>query len=91
MVGVMPRYRLMLVKYDRIIGVYGNPIEVANYFGISIDQQGYVIFNGEKVTPKYRLEGNSWNYSDAIQDWCKCYLRKHLPSEYAIYKVIVEI
>jgi hypothetical protein len=96
MVGVIPKTALLLTKYDRIVGHFKSYSEVGHHLGVSIDKEGKITFMGKRCYPEYVLgDVNSFTPvkpftpSEAVNDWCRCYMSKALPSHYTLYRYLV--
>jgi hypothetical protein len=98
MVGTLPKTRYLLTRYGVVKGDFQNKYEVGVYLGASINEEGSVHFLGKKMGPSYFVKGskaektcsisnNAFTLEEALRDWC--YHHMNLPSEYSLYRYLV--
>lgn len=83
--STLPKTVLLLTKNDMVLGEYSSYFTIACSLGISIGNDGFIVFMGEKVHPQY---GDSFTPIEALKDWAKCYMIKNLSNSYTIYRFI---
>jgi hypothetical protein len=95
MAGSLPRTAYLLTLSGVVIGEFSSLADITQHLGISIDDEGYITFMGDKVHPEYALKSdtelgpNGFTKLEAMRDWSKCYLDKNLTSSYKIYRYIL--
>lgn len=95
MSGVLPKTAYLLVSNGIVVREFENLSSITFHLGISINDKGIITFMSKPVNPSYSLEyslqsgRDGFTKSNAIKDWSRCYLYKHLPSQYKIYRYLL--
>lgn len=88
MVGTLPRYKLLLLDWDRYVGVFDSWLDLGLHLGVTADKKTGQIWVKTHVQPQSYVV-DEWTTEEMIKDWCRNHLERYLSySRYKLYKVL---
>lgn len=92
--GTLPATGLLLTSYGVVHGHYQSMSDVAYALGVSVSDDGWITFLGERRGPQYIMKHQDQfngfeTKHDVVKDWARCYMYKHLGSKYHVYRYLV--
>jgi hypothetical protein len=89
--SVLPETKLLLLYEDKKVAVFSSYTSLAGFLGVTINDDGVITCWKGVCNPVYRLKPrpDGWTKEEAIRDWSRCYLSKHLEQwGYEVYRFL---